>query len=223
MTQHEHEKAAFTPTDSFEVWRSMYEANIDLWGKMVAEMFNTDTFTQSLAVYLDSYLTSSTPLRRMMEQYMDFWLASLSLPSRDEMVRFTQRVLQIETRLDELVVQTDQVRQLLHEQISKGRLGTHGAGQPGELQTQLRELSSRTEAMVQQRASQFGDLDQRIQSLEGKLEQIVQLLSEQRAGALPAAPAAPADNLTSSVQALDAKAEQLLTLIRDFQTNGKSA
>lgn len=225
MSQHEHEHdpaETSTPNDPIAAWHSLYDANLSLWNKSVADMFQTQAFTEALRVYLDSYLATSTPFRQLMEQYMDFWLASFNLPSREELVRFTQRVLQIETRLDELVVQTDQIRQSLYQLQHAPASGSDV--QSSELYGRLQSLSDQTgqiaqmiEEARQQRLAQIADIEGRMQNFENRIEQVARMLSEQATVTESSQRQAAGTQLEQRMHTLEGRIDQMMNLLHEQQ------
>jgi hypothetical protein len=95
------------PYDPFEAWRSLRDANMDAWSKMMIEGVNTDAYAKATGAMLDSYLTASGPFREMLEKTMLRALEQLSMPSRADFVNLAQRLTNIEMRLDDLDAKLD--------------------------------------------------------------------------------------------------------------------
>ena len=87
------------PYDPFEAWRSLRDANMDAWAKMMIEGVNSDAYAKATGAMLDSYLTASGPFREMLEKTMVRALEQLSMPSRADFVSLAQRLTNIEMRL----------------------------------------------------------------------------------------------------------------------------
>lgn len=100
--------------DPFGPWRSFRDASMDAWAKALTEAVGTDAFAQSMGAYLDSYLATSAPFQKAVDQYMSAVLPRMSLPTRDEVIDLARRMTNIELRLDDLDAKTDQLLQALH-------------------------------------------------------------------------------------------------------------
>lgn len=204
-------------TDPFSVWGSMYSANVEFWSKAMAEMINSEAVAQSMGDYLDNYLASSEPLRKIAERYMEFWLTSMNMPTRDEMMQLLDRTGQIEARL-------------LH-------LGTQAGGAPlsapaSVLPPALSELEAKVDRLIQTvgsqasandvagvQADQVRELEQRVDALTVKTEQILELLQRHIAQSNEVAAPPTQTSLADRVQLLDEKASELLQAVQRL-TNG---
>lgn len=99
----------FNPFDPTGMLKSMRDANMDAWSKAMVEMVNSDAYSEATAAMLDAWLTSSGPIRKVMETSMAQALAQLNLPSREDVTRIAERLTNIEMRLDDLEAQLDDV------------------------------------------------------------------------------------------------------------------
>ena len=98
----------FNPFDPTGMLKEMRDANMDGWAKMMVEFVNTDAYAESTGAVLDSWLTTSGPLRKMMEKNMSQAMAQLNLPTRDDISRIAERMTNIEMRLDDMDAKLDQ-------------------------------------------------------------------------------------------------------------------
>jgi hypothetical protein len=57
---------------------------------------------------LDAWLTTSGPFRKALEDIMNQTLASMNMPSRDEVTRLAGRLTNIEKRLDDMDAKLDE-------------------------------------------------------------------------------------------------------------------
>lgn len=92
----------FNPFDPAGVFKDMRDANMGSWAKMMTEFVNTEAYAESTGAMLDAWLTSSGPLRKVMETSMAQTMAELNLPTRDDITRLAERLTNIEMRLDDL-------------------------------------------------------------------------------------------------------------------------
>ncbi len=107
MTQTK-ENNKFDPFDPTGMLKQMRDSNMETWSKMMVEFVNTDAYAESTGAMLDAWLTSSGPLRKMMESNLTQALAQLNLPSRDDITRIAERLTNIEMRLDDLDAKLDE-------------------------------------------------------------------------------------------------------------------
>ena len=100
-------KESFNPFDPTGMLKEMRDANMEQWAKMMTKMVNTDAYSESTGKMLDAWLSSSTPFRKAMEKSMSQALANLQLPSVDDVMRLSERLINIEMRLDDMDAKLD--------------------------------------------------------------------------------------------------------------------
>jgi hypothetical protein len=126
--------------DPFAPWRQLRDASMDTWAKSMAEAVNTEAFAQNLGSYLNTYLATSAPMQKFVEQYMEATLARLSMPSRDEVIDLARRMTSIETRLDDLDAKLDT--------ILRGLSAPPPAQSSPETDARLRAIEERAERLL---------------------------------------------------------------------------
>jgi len=95
----------FDPTGML---KSMRDANMDAWSKMMIQLVNTDAYGQATGTMLDGWLTSSAPFRKMIEKVMTQVLTNLNMPTRADVISLAERLANIELRLDDLEAKLDE-------------------------------------------------------------------------------------------------------------------
>ena len=95
--------------DPFGFWKQSQQAMLESWSKTMADAVNSAPYAESTGRMLDSYLTVSAPLRKIIDQTMTQLLNQLSLPSRGEVVSLAERMTNIELRLDDLDARLDDI------------------------------------------------------------------------------------------------------------------
>jgi hypothetical protein len=95
------------PFDPFGTWRSARDAYVDVWSRAMLELVNTEAYTEATSRMLDTYLTMSAPMRKLLESTMTQVLAQLNMPTRIEVISLAERLTNIETRLDDLDAKLD--------------------------------------------------------------------------------------------------------------------
>ena len=71
----------FNPFDPTGMFKSMRDANMDAWSKMMIQLVNTDAYAQATGTMLDAWLTTSAPFRKALETAMTQVLTNLNMPT----------------------------------------------------------------------------------------------------------------------------------------------
>jgi len=93
--------------DPFAAFKTMRDSNLELWAKAMMEIANRPAYNQAMSAFLDSYLTTSIPLQRVVEQTMTQVLGNLNMPTRNDVTSIAERLTNIEMRLDDLEAKLD--------------------------------------------------------------------------------------------------------------------
>jgi hypothetical protein len=101
---------AYNPFDPTGMFKTMRDANMDAWSKMMIQLVNSEAYAQATGAMLDAWLSNSVPFRKALEVAMTHTLANLSMPSRAEVTRLAERLTNIEMRLDDLEARLEQGR-----------------------------------------------------------------------------------------------------------------
>ena len=111
------------PPDPFAMWRQTYELAEQAWSKAIEQTTGTDEFAASLGKSLDSYLG----FQRLMRENMQLYLESMNLPTRNDIARLGELIVNLENKIDQL---DDRVDTLLDEVASlrEERSDTSGPG-----------------------------------------------------------------------------------------------
>ena len=98
---------AFNPFDPTVLLKELRDVNLDAWAKSMVSLVNTDAYAEATGRMLDTWLSSSGPFRKILEDSMTRTLAELNLPSRRDVTRIAERLTNIELRLDDLEVEIE--------------------------------------------------------------------------------------------------------------------
>ncbi len=109
-----HTNGNFNPFDPTGMLKGMRDTNMEAWSKMMIDLVNTDAYAEATGAMLNSWLTTSGPFRKAMEDSMAKTLAQLNMPSRDEITRVAERLTNIEMRLDDLDAKLDEALRPSH-------------------------------------------------------------------------------------------------------------
>ena len=82
--------------DPFEAWRKFYEANEQIWAKAAKDTTNTAQFAEMQGKMLETFLT----FQRAARDGMNAQLATMNLPSRDDVARLGELILGLEEKID---------------------------------------------------------------------------------------------------------------------------
>ena len=92
----------FNPFDPTGMLKTIRDANMETWSKMMIEYVNTDAYARVTGEMLDAWLSNSAPFRKAIEAAMTRVLGNLNLPNRAEVVGLAERLTNIEMRLDDM-------------------------------------------------------------------------------------------------------------------------
>ena len=98
----------FNPFDPTGVLKQMRDTGLDAYAKMMVELVNTEAYAEAQGAMLDAWLANSAPFRKAMESSVSQTMASLNLPSREDISRLAARLTNIEMRLDDLDAKLDE-------------------------------------------------------------------------------------------------------------------
>ncbi len=104
MTQRSNDS---NPFDPFNALQTMRDANLDAWSKAMLQLVNTEAYSEATGQVMDAYLTTSAPLRGVLESTMTQVLTQLNMPTRSDVISLAERLTNIEMRLDDLDAQFD--------------------------------------------------------------------------------------------------------------------
>jgi hypothetical protein len=111
----------FNPFDPTGLMKSMRDANMDAWSKMMIQLVNSDPYAQATGTMLDAWLTNSAPFRKALETVMTQVLSQLNLPSRADVTTLAERLTNIEMRLDDLDAKLEESRRPARKAGPKNR------------------------------------------------------------------------------------------------------
>jgi polyhydroxyalkanoic acid synthase PhaR subunit len=84
--------------DPFEAWRKFYEANEQIWSKAARETTNTEAFAEAQGRMLETFLAFQKTARDTMSAQ----LATMNLPSRDDVARLGELIVGLEEKVDRI-------------------------------------------------------------------------------------------------------------------------
>jgi hypothetical protein len=98
----------FNPFDPTGMLKTIRDANMETWSKMMIEYVNTDAYARVTGEMLDAWLSNSAPFRKAIEAAMTRALGNLNLPTRAEVLSLAERLTNIEMRLDDVEAKLDE-------------------------------------------------------------------------------------------------------------------
>lgn len=109
----------FEELDPFGVWRAYRDAGLEAWAASMARLVASEEFAQALGAQIDASMALTGPMQEFVEQYMERYLASVQMPSRNEVTRLAERLTNIELRLDDLDARTETMLTLIEQQMPR--------------------------------------------------------------------------------------------------------
>ena len=98
----------FNPFDPTGMLKQMRDTGLGAYAKMMVELVNTEAYAEAQGAMLDAWLSNSAPFRKAMESATSQNLASMNMPSRDDITRLAERLTNIEMRLDDMDAKLDE-------------------------------------------------------------------------------------------------------------------
>jgi hypothetical protein len=95
------------PFDPFGTWRTTRDAYVETWSKTMLDLVKSEAYSDTTSRFLDSYLSMSAPIRKLLESTMTQVLGQLNMPNRGDVISLAERMTNIEMRLDDLDAKLD--------------------------------------------------------------------------------------------------------------------
>jgi hypothetical protein len=99
--------------DPFGTLRAMRDVNLESWSKMMIDLVNSDEYSQATAQWLDTYVSMSQPLQRIIDTTMTRVLTALHMPLRTDVTGLADRLTNLEMRLDDQDAKLDDILRTL--------------------------------------------------------------------------------------------------------------
>lgn len=96
------------PFDPTAMFKGVRDAGMEQWAKMMSDVVSSDSYSHAQGEMLDAWLAASGPFKQAMEEAMKQSLAGMQLPTRDDVIRLSERMTNIEMRLDDIESKLDQ-------------------------------------------------------------------------------------------------------------------
>ena len=97
------------PFDPLSFWRTTQDATLEAWSKAMIDFVNSEPYAEATARLLDTYLSVSAPVRKLLSQTMAQVLTQLNMPTEAEVTSLAERFTNIEMRLDDLDARLDTI------------------------------------------------------------------------------------------------------------------
>jgi polyhydroxyalkanoic acid synthase PhaR subunit len=101
MSEAQSSKSQF---DLFAAWRPFQEA----WAKAMSETVSSEEFARAMGQSIDNYLETTESMRQQMEKAMERYLHQVNLPTRGELTSLSERLANLELRVDDLDTKLDE-------------------------------------------------------------------------------------------------------------------
>jgi polyhydroxyalkanoic acid synthase PhaR subunit len=86
------------PSNPFEVWKQIYEANERAWNSALERAMSTTTFAEAQGRFLESMLAAQKAVRDNTRSFME----AMNLPTREDIARLGELIVALEEKVDQL-------------------------------------------------------------------------------------------------------------------------
>ena len=101
--------------DPFAQMVQFYDDWTKTWAGAASEMASSKSFADSMSQQLESSLSATQLMRRQMGELMEQWLGQAALPTRKQVLSISERMTNIEMRLDDMEAKLDETLDLLRK------------------------------------------------------------------------------------------------------------
>lgn len=91
--------------EAFSLWKNLYEQTESAWRETIEKTLEQKSFAEGLGQFQSQYLQYQGLVNGMTESY----LKQLNIPTRDEIASVATLIVNVETKVDELEEQLDEV------------------------------------------------------------------------------------------------------------------
>jgi polyhydroxyalkanoic acid synthase PhaR subunit len=96
--------------DPFELWREMYDANERAWAKALEQTTSRPEFAEASSKMLENLLSGQRMLRDSMRTYLE----AANMPTREDIARVGELIVNLEEKVDQLADRLDAIEAALH-------------------------------------------------------------------------------------------------------------
>lgn len=104
------------PTDPFELWKQVYEANEQAWNSALERMIGTPSFAEAQGKLLDTFLSAQRALREQTRSYLE----AMNVPTREDIARLGELIVGLEEKIDSLTDRMERFERSLQRRKSGG-------------------------------------------------------------------------------------------------------
>lgn len=94
-----------SPYDPSLMWRPM----MDAWAKAINQSGASEETAKAMLEQMNRYMEASTPMQQQMEKMFEQSLRQMNMPTRGELASLSERLTNIEMRLDDQDAKLDDV------------------------------------------------------------------------------------------------------------------
>lgn len=107
--------------DPFGPWQAMRDKSMDAWSKMMLDLVHSEAYSNASARWLDTYLNMSQTFQKLLSESVSHTLGHARIASNEDVERLSDRVWNLELKLDDLDARLDEVVDLLKEAAGRER------------------------------------------------------------------------------------------------------
>lgn len=94
-------------------WKQFQDVGMRGWAKMMNDLVASEEFASSVGHSVTQYLESSAPMRQQISKITTQYLEQMNMPTRDEMTRLAERLINLEMRVDDIDAKMDEALERL--------------------------------------------------------------------------------------------------------------
>jgi len=155
--------AGAMPADPFTFFKEWYDATSETWSKVVGDLIGTEKFMEMVSQFLESYVSFIRTFNQASVEYF----SRLQLPTRWDIARVAELVVNVEDKVDRLDNEFENFQDTYNSQLTKGEATSQLLGRLESVESNVTVLPAAVES-----------LEKRLDRVEGKLDQLLRALEK---------------------------------------------
>lgn len=108
-------EGSIPPTDPFEMWRQLYDANERAWSASLDRAMAEPAFAEQSGKMLETFLAAQKTARDNMRTYLE----TMNVPTREDIGRLGELVVGLEEKIDQLADRLTDIEEALRRPATK--------------------------------------------------------------------------------------------------------
>lgn len=111
--------------------KQFLDQSIAAWSRALADAMNTEAFAQLLGRYLDQWLATAGPVKKVADESVEAALQAFNVPSRSQVTGVARQIVELEERIERVEDGVAAVLRRLDDVVRAVQSGA-GVGEPRE-------------------------------------------------------------------------------------------